>query len=377
MNYFSLAVCMRLGGLLACVLLAAADVDAQKESSPVDGLRQYLRDIREVGFTVRFNVAEDGVDSTKPQSGTQSWIVDREHLFFWSYTEEPFSGQLQNERLYRSDLFLSMAWSEGEQESGKVTSYVDMPKDFASTRLGADYFFPTLGIVLNGKEYTRIEDCLQNDVAVSAEEGYIRIAEAGGGSAEIYVDPERGYMPTGILWRCEEASTDGGFAGFAYKVNDAKSLDGVHFPVEYSMELELNPTVTELPPGARMVDGVMTIDPNGEGARQTITSPKKSFSVKGKLSDTALGIAMPGMSDLVYSIDDGTKITMVDAPQLDFVWDSGAIKVMTNEGELSLTDHRFKRSSQGGYLAWAIVCAVIAGTGIFAWLIRRSRKVQQ
>jgi len=387
------ALCPLLSVLCCYTASLCYSQDTPTPEQAFNSYKAYLKSIGNLSFhsQSRDRIAEESDVLTNTLS--QEWKIDLNGKRLWATTrrviEDPKmeSDKAQvtkyNELSVTSAAIREISVNADEATVIGLVSYLETPENYWKTQTGLGYLSLPFGYLKDGREYLYIPDMIESAskrVTSGNEEGsslVVLTCETEDYEFSIRLDPAKGWMAERIEFTRETPTGESGRPDCClYTVEDSSDHGGVWLPDLYHCKVSRPAGRHKLPKNVRMVDGIVEIlAGDAEVGTDVIEKPKNTLIAEVTLSDIDLSPLRDSDFQLQTDIPNGTRVSMLDAHHLEFVWRDGKIVAVTDESLKALANSKFF-GGPGSRRFWPVVLGTILFGIVLCLTIRRRWKVR-
>lgn len=379
--------------LCCCTASLCHSEEAPNPEGVFSSYKTYLKSKGHVSFRSHFRdrAAEKSDDLTNALS--QEWKIDFEGRRLWVTTrrviEDPKTKSDKAQATqYGESSVNSIATCHISVDADKATvtgfmSYLQTPKDYWETETGLGYLSYPFGYLKDGPRYRFIPDMIEDaSKSVSSKnEGraslVVLTCKTGEYEFNIRLNHAKGWMAEQIEFTRIAPTGEGGRPDYClYTVENSSDHGGVWLPGLYRCRVSQPAGPHKLPKGARVVDGVIEIVAgDAKVGKDSIETPKSTLIAEVALSDIDLSPLRESDLQLQTAIPDGTRVSMLDAGHLAFMWRGGKIVPVTAEALAALGNSRFF-AGPGSRGFWVIINVVLIAVLSSCFLFRHWRRAR-
>lgn len=298
--------------------------------------------------------------------------LDRTPLSFRRQAMTPNGNAVASEALLTDEGFLDLMIDVKSKKASRVMAYqnIEARRD---SMLGIPHCSLSVGLLPLKEVDVRVEDLVDSGSIISESDVEFVLEDTYGAQLTVQVDPLRQGMPIRIVWNAPIDHPTSKYSKIEYAVVDSARVNGVEFPQRTMTTFVKPERVRALPPGVKRIDGMLVLIPpdNNEGPQ---TEVSKGSELVSQCTFSEISVYPESIVEYVprTSIDDGTRVTMMDAQQLQFVWLDGQIQALTNDGVLSMSEYRFQ-AERTNSTTWMVIGIFVFVCIASVWFFNRRR----
>ena len=368
-----------------------------QEAATSDGVfnsyEAYLKTVRNLSLHSDFKDRIAEKSDVFTHSLSERWKIDFQGKRLWrtarARTENPKTGEGGRQGSgYNESLVTSSALDQisvVRDKAGVIgfSSYLNVPKDYWSRFVGLGYLCYPFGYLQDGVEYRYIPDIVrQGSRNILARPGLpaslVTLAcETGEYKVTIRLDSSKGWMADEIEFKRTLPTKEGGRVDYSlYTVKHSRNHGGVWLPDLYDCKVSQSAGQQKLPGNVRMVDGkIVIMAGRAKLGTDVIEKPRATLIAEVSLSDMDLLPLHDSDFRLQTEIPNGTRVSMQDAPHLQFEWEGGRIVPVTAETLDALRRSRFLGGPRSRRF-WLVGNVLIVFALLLYVLLRRWRKAR-
>jgi len=193
-------------------------------------------------------------------------------------------------------------------------------------------------------------------------------------SLEINLNPLKGWMPERLEYkRFDSVRGDLGPMHLVYSVGQSDANEDVWLPASYHCEISKPSNRRKLPKHLQVVDGKLIVKrTGGDAGANFIENPPTTLIADVMLSSVSYKPLGDSDFQMQASVPDGLRVSMGDAPQLDYVWVDGKIVPWTDAMPFP-RGARFLKGDGSRASVWFVGLNVVIITvlAFWSWRFRR------